>query len=82
MTTQMIVCLDSEIKTKLLKLARAEGKYTSQVVRELIENYIRDRDMDTYVGDLWNRVGKKLKDRGIGSDDIDRAIHDVRASGK
>jgi len=78
----MIVCLDSEIKTKLLKLARAEGKYTSQVVRELIENYIRDRYMETYVGDLWNRVGKKLKDRGIGSDDIDRAIHDVRASGK
>ena len=82
MTIQMIVRLDSEIKTKLTKLARAEGKNTSQVLRELIENYIRDRDMDTYVGDLWNRVGKKLKDRGIGSDDIDRAIHDVRASGK
>ena len=78
----MIVRLDSEIKTKLTKLARAEGKNTSQVLRELIENYIQDRDMGAYVDDLWKRVGKKLKARGIGSDDIERAIHDVRASGK
>jgi len=82
MTTQMIVRLDSEIKTKLTKLARAEGKNTSQVVRELIENYIQDRDMGAYIDDLWNRVGKKLKSRGIGSDDIERAIHDFRAPGK
>jgi len=82
MTTQMIVRLDSDTKTKLTKLARTEGKNTSQVVRELIENYIQERDMGAYIDDLWNRVGKKLKARGIGSDDIERTIHDVRASGK
>ena len=82
MTTQMIIRLDAETKTKLTKLARADGKNTSQVVRELIENYIQDRDMGAYIDDLWNRVGKKFKARDIGTDQIERAIRDVRASKK
>jgi predicted DNA-binding protein len=40
MTTQMIVRLDAGTKTKLTKFAQTEGKNTSQVVRELIENYM------------------------------------------
>ena len=82
MTTQMIIRLDAETKTKLTKLARADGKNSSQVVRELIENYIQDRDMGGYIDDLWNRVGKKFKARDIGTGQIERAIRDVRASKK
>lgn len=82
MTTQMIIRLDSDTKTKLTKLAQAEGKNTSQVVRELIESYIRDRDIGAYIDDLWNRVGRKLKARDLGTGDIERAIRDVRASKK
>ncbi|NIP61385.1 MAG: ribbon-helix-helix protein, CopG family [Nitrosopumilaceae archaeon] len=82
MTTQMIIRLDSETKTKLTKLAQAEGKNTSQVVRELIEDYIQNRDMGSYIDDLWDRLGKKLKARNVGSREIERAIYESRASKK
>jgi predicted DNA-binding protein len=82
MTTQMIVRLDSKTKSKLTKLAQAEGKNTSQVIRELIEDYIQNRDMGSYIDDLWDRVGKKLKGRNIGSKEIEQAILDNRASKK
>ena len=82
MTTQMIIRLDSAIKNKLARLAQAEGKNTSQVVREIIEEYIRNRDVGAYIDDLWDRVGKKLRTRNVGLRDIDRAIEENRASGK
>ena len=82
MTTQMIIRLDSDTKTKLAKLAKAEGKNTSQVIRKLIEDYIQDRDMGNYIDDLWKRVGIKFKSRGINSAEIKRAIREVRASEK
>jgi predicted DNA-binding protein len=80
MTTQMIIRLDSETKMKLTKLAQAEGKNTSQVVRELIEDYIQNRDMGSYIDDLWNRIGNKLKARNVDRKEIERAINDSRAS--
>jgi len=82
MTTQMIIRLDSDTKTKLTKLAQAEGKNTSQVVRELIEDYIQNRDMGSYIDDLWDRVGKKLKSRNVDREEIERAIFDSRESKK
>jgi len=78
MTTQMIIRIDPEIKKRLSKLARVEGKTTSQMVRELIEDYIKERDISVYVDDLWNRIGGKLKSRGVKPSDIDRAIKEVR----
>jgi len=82
MTTQMIIRLNSETKAKLTKLARAEGKSNSQVIRELIQNYIQERDMRGYIDDLWSRAGKKLKSRGVKIADIERAIREARASKK
>jgi macrodomain Ter protein organizer (MatP/YcbG family) len=80
MTTQMIIRIDPEVKVKLSKLARMEGKTTSQMVRELIEDYTRDRDIGAYIDDLWDRIGGKLKSKGVGQRDIDRAIREVRRS--
>ena len=57
MTTQMIIRMDSEVKDRFNKLARVEGKTTSQMVRELIEDYIKERDIGTYIDDLWGRIG-------------------------
>ena len=79
MNTQMIVRIDPELKAKLNSFARSEGKTASQVVRELLEAYVKDRDISAYVDDLWNRVGNKLKTEGSGPDDIQRIIDDVRA---
>lgn len=74
----MIIRLDSEIKSKITKLALNEGKTASQVVRELIENYIQERDIGSYIDDLWDRIGNKLSSRGIKIEDIDKTIHDIR----
>ena len=78
MTTQMIVRIYPELKNKVYKLAKSEGKNVSEVVRELLEDYVRDRDIGTYIDDLWNRIGGKLKNRGYGPEDIQRVIHEVR----
>ena len=78
MTTQMIVRIDPEVKERFNKLVRVEGKTSSQMVRELIEDYIKERDIGTYVDDLWNRIGKKLKSKGIRQRDINREIRETR----
>lgn len=31
------------------------------MVRELIEDYIKEHDISSYIDNLWDRVGKKLK---------------------
>ena len=78
MTTQMIIRIDSEMKNRLNKLARVEGKTTSQMVRELIEDYIREKDIGTYIDSLWGRIGGKLMANGINQKDINRAIKESR----
>lgn len=78
MTTQMIIRMDPEVKDRFNKLARVEGKTTSQMVRELIEDYIKERDIGTYVDDLWDRIGGKLKSKGVKQRDINRAIKEAR----
>jgi len=80
MTTQMIIRIDPEVKGKLSKLARMEGKTTSQMVRELIEDYTKERDIGTYIDDLWGRIGGKIRAKGIRQRDIDKAIKEVRKS--
>jgi len=75
---QMIIRLDKDTKDKLAKLAKAEGKNSSMVVRELIENYVQERDIENYIDDLWNRIGKKLKRKRITEKDIAKAIKDFR----
>jgi len=75
----MIVRIDPELKTKVNNLAKAEGKSISEVVRELLEDYIRNRDIGSYIDDLWARIGNKLTSRGLSHKDIQRAIQEVRA---
>jgi predicted DNA-binding protein len=78
MSTQMIVRIDPELKTKVNNLAKTEGKNISEVVRELLEDYVKDRDIGLYIDDLWKRIGTKLESRGFGPKDIGRIIQEVR----
>jgi hypothetical protein len=75
----MIVRIDPELKTRVSNLAKAEGKTVSEVIRELLEDYVRSRDIGSYIDDLWKRIGTKLKSRGVGPKDIRRVIQEVRA---
>ena len=74
MSTQMIIRIDDEVKNRLNKLARTEGKTTSEMVRELIEERIKERDIGAYIDDLWNRIGRKLKSKGVTPATINKAI--------
>ena len=75
----MIVRIDPELKTKVNNLAKAEGKSVSEVVRELLEDYVKNRDIGLYIDDLWQRIGNKLISRKLGPQEIQRAIQEVRA---
>jgi hypothetical protein len=76
----MIIRIDSETKTRLNRLARVEGKTTSQMVRDLIEDYIREKDIATYIDDLWDRIGGRLRSKGIKQTDVLKAINESRRS--
>ena len=82
MNTQMIVRIDPELKNKVNNLARAEGKSVSEVVRELLEDYVKNRDIGLYIDGLWQRIGDKLKSRKVGPQEVHRAIQEVRANKK
>ncbi len=79
MTTQMIVRINPELKNKVHSLAKAEGKSVSEVVRELLEDYVKNRDIGLYIDDMWQRIGDKLVSRKVSSKEIKRAIQEVRA---
>ena len=79
MSTQMIVRIDPQLKNKVNTLAKAEGKSVSEVVRELLEEYVKNRDIGIYIDDLWHRIGAKLKSQGAGPKELQRAIREVRA---
>jgi len=79
MTTQMIFRIDPELKSRVSNLAKAQGKKVSEVIRELLEGYVRDRDIGSYVDNLWARIGSKLNSRGVSLKDLRRTIKEVRA---
>lgn len=74
MSTQMIIRIDGEMKSRLDRLARLEGRTTSEVVRELIEERVRERDMGAYIESLWDRIGGKLKSKGVSASAIEGAV--------
>jgi len=82
MSTQMIIRVDDEIKIKFAKIAKAEGKSISVVIRELIEDYIQERDIEAYIDDLWSRVGNKLKAKGVTAGSVQKAVREARTRKK
>lgn len=78
MTTQMILRIDEELKGKVDRLARAEGKNTSAVVRELLAEYVTQHDPAAHIEQLWDRIGSQLKKRRISPRQVAKAIRHVR----
>ncbi|MBW1801972.1 MAG: ribbon-helix-helix protein, CopG family [Deltaproteobacteria bacterium] len=71
--------MDPELKAKVNNFAKVEGKSVSEVVRELLEEYVKTRDIGSYIDNLWERIGGKLASSGIDPGDVKRIIRDVRA---
>lgn len=78
MVEQLLIRVAPELKSKLNKLATLEGKTSSQVVRDLIEDYVKRRDMASYVDELWDRIGTSLRAGGVTAEDIPAAVREAR----
>ena len=79
MATQMIIRVESSLKNKVSQLAKAEGKNLSELVRELLEKYTKERDMSAYIDKLWDRIGQNFAKSNISEADIEEAIKKVRS---
>ena len=82
MSDQLLIRIDPELKKRLGQLSRAEGKTTSRMVRELIGDYLKQRDISGYIDGLWERIGRKLRARGAKASDIARTIATSRKAGR
>lgn len=79
MTTQMILRVDKQLKDKVDRLAKSEGRNTSVLVRELLARYVTDHDPAAYIDDLWGRIGSRLKKKGVTPATLSRAIREARS---
>lgn len=75
---QLTVRIDEDLKGHLQNLARQEGKSTSDVVRSLVQRYVRDRDRGAALRSLWDRMQQNAEEAGAGPEDVDEAIRAVR----
>lgn len=78
MSDQILIKIDPDLKKALERLSRAEGKTTSGMVRELIRDYVKQRDIGAYIDRLWDRIGDKLRTRGARAPDVAKAVDKVR----
>ena len=78
MATQMIIRVEPGLKDKVSRLAKSEGKNLSELVREWLERYTQERDMGSYIDDLWDKIGKKLSKNNISEPDIENVIKQTR----
>ncbi|MCK5036237.1 MAG: ribbon-helix-helix protein, CopG family [Candidatus Sabulitectum sp.] len=79
MTTQMIIRVDQGLKNKVSQLAKADGKNLSELVRELLERYTRERNMSAYIDNLWDSIGNNLSETDVSEVDVSEAIKQVRS---
>ncbi len=79
MTTQMIIRVDQGLKNKVSQLAKADGKNLSELVRELLQRYTRERNMSAYIDNLWDSIGNNLSETDVSEVDISEAIKQVRS---
>lgn len=82
MTEQLLIRVAPELKRKLAKMASLEGKTSTQVVRDLIQEYIRQRDLPAYIDDVWARISADLATKGARQQDVAKTIRIVRKTAR
>lgn len=82
MEKQMVLRIDTDMKTKFQKIARMEAKTASEKMRELMEDYIAKNDFAALIDQLMESISKKAQQRGITDADIEKAIRETRAMRK
>jgi predicted DNA-binding protein len=82
MGDQILIRMDPALKEQLAKVAKMEGKTSSEVIRALVEDYLRQRDVGAYVDSLWDRLGKDFKARKLTARDVAAAVKASRKTRK
>jgi predicted DNA-binding protein len=80
MDKNLILRIDDSLKSKVEYLARTEGKNSSIVIRELLTEYVKKRDIGSCVDSLWDSISMDLKKHGANPNKISKAIREVRAA--
>ncbi len=78
MVSQILIRVDKELKDKFQRLSRMEQKSVNEKVRDLMEEYVKDHDLEAAMKDLWDEMGEALKKRGYKASDVHRKIKEVR----
>jgi len=76
----MIIRVEPGLKEKVSRLAKSEGKNLSELVRELLEKYTKERDMGAYIDNMWDKIGRNLSKNNISESDIENMIKQTRLS--
>ena len=82
MGAQILIRMDPALKEQLARIAKMEGKTSSEIIRALVEDYLKQRDIGAYVDSLWERFGRDFKTRKLTAKDIPAAIKASRKSRK
>jgi len=80
MNKNLIVRIDDSLKGRVEYLARSEGKNSSIVIRELLADYVRKRDIGSCIDNIWNSISIDLKKHGATPGKISRAIREARTA--
>lgn len=78
MVSQVLIRVDKELKDKFQRLSRTEQKSINEKVRELMEEYVKEHDMEGALRDLWDEIGLSLRKKGYKASDVNKIIKEVR----
>jgi predicted DNA-binding protein len=78
MVSQILIRVDKELKDKFKRLSRTEQKSVNEKVRELMEDYVKDHNMEAAMRNLWDEIGKSLRKNGYKISDVNKKIKEVR----
>jgi predicted DNA-binding protein len=78
MVSQVLIRVDKELKDKFRRLSRTEQKSVNEKVRELMEEYVKEHDMEAAMKSLWDEIGQSLKKKGYKASDVGKRIKEVR----
>jgi predicted DNA-binding protein len=78
MVSQILIRVDKELKDKFQRLSRMEQKSVNKKVRELMEEYVKDHDMEAAMRSLWDEIGQSLRKKGYKTSDVNKMVKEVR----
>ena len=78
MVSQVLIRVDKALKDKFQRLSRTEQKSVNEKVRELMEEYVKEHDLEAAMRDLWDEIGQSMRKKGYKASDVNKIIKEVR----